>query len=128
MAFWNGEPVAFTSYIHQPHAKTKNLRRAHRTVVLPDYQGVGIGNRLVECIGDHCLESGYRFTSVTSHPSMIHYRNRNPKWRMVRKPSHVAKVGKSGMKSIYASASVKRMTASFEYLGKYGKAKGSRKR
>lgn len=90
--------------------------RAHRTVVLPDYQGVGIGNALVEHIGDHVLSMGKRFTSVTSHPSMIHHRNRSNKWKLVRKPSHVA-ASVSKDESMRKSVSARRLTAGFEYYG-----------
>src|SRR5205807_7148941 len=43
-ARWNGRLVAFSAWIH---AFTKRGgKREHRTVTLPDFQGVGIGHAL----------------------------------------------------------------------------------
>src|SRR5439155_3212987 len=72
VATWNGVPVAFTSYL--PLAGFRGVKREHRTVVLPDYQGVGIGNTLSEWLGAYLKKNGYRFRSVTSHPAMIRHR------------------------------------------------------
>lgn len=84
-AFWGEEPVAFSSWIHR---MTRNRRahdmREHRTVVLPDYQGVGIGNRLSELCASIFTGAGGRAFSTTSHPGMIHYRDQSPHWRTER--------------------------------------------
>ena len=40
VAYWLGRPVALTSYLHFPHASTARFKREHRTVVLPDFQGI----------------------------------------------------------------------------------------
>ena len=81
-AFIAGEPVAFSAWLSgMPHSsKIPPDRREHRTVVLPDYQGLGIGNRLSEFCASLWRGLGRRATSVTSHPGMIHYRNASPNW------------------------------------------------
>lgn len=112
VATWNEKPVAFTSYIHFPHAAFANGKREHRTVVLPDYQGVGIGNALSEMIAQQVVESGFRFFSTTSHPAMISHRAKSPKWRCSRF-GHVAKAGKT---SVIKSNSSRRVSAGFEFL------------
>jgi GNAT superfamily N-acetyltransferase len=87
--------------------------KGHRTVVLPDYQGIGIGNVLSEFVAQSFLDEGKRYSSVTSHPAMIAHRSRSPKWIMTRKPSRVPANGKNG--KLKSSAS--RVTVSFEYIG-----------
>jgi hypothetical protein len=42
--------------------------REHRTVVLPDFQGVGIGDALSEWLGAYLRSWGIRIRSLTSHP------------------------------------------------------------
>jgi len=79
----DGTPVAFTSYLHQPHARVRNIKRLHRTVTLPDYQGVGLAAFLTEWVGQHLYEQGFRLRSVTAHPAMIRIRSRSPRWREV---------------------------------------------
>lgn len=108
-AFIHGTPVAFTSYI--PQAGVTGMRREHRTVVLPDYQGVGLGNTITEFLGDMLISEGKRFVSVTSHPSFIATRLKNKKWVLRRKPSRT-----SNSKSII-NKNHRRLTCSFEYKG-----------
>lgn len=118
VAFIDDKPVAFAAVLYFMHPKVKGMWKGHRTVVLPDYQGLGIGNRLSEAVAEHYIcQPGLRFTSVTSHPAMIAHRNRSPKWVMTRKPGVVPALGKNAMKSVKQSASTARMTASFEYIG-----------
>jgi GNAT superfamily N-acetyltransferase len=115
VATWNGTPVAFTSYIHFPHPKIHGAKREHRTVVLPDYQGVGIGNAVSEWLGEHVLGMGCRFLSTTSHPAMIRHRHKNPRW-VVRRIGHTSPVG-STTKLLKKTQSCSRITAGCEYVG-----------
>ncbi|WP_433444573.1 GNAT family N-acetyltransferase [Nonomuraea sp. CA-141351] len=81
----NGELAAFTSYRHFQHPRTRNLKMAHRTVVLPDYQGLSLGGRMTEWMGQYLYERGYRLRAVSAHPALNAYRARSPRWRMQRK-------------------------------------------
>lgn len=76
-----GQPVAFTAYLHFPHPHTKTLKMGHRLVVLPDYQGLGIGGRLDDWLGQYLFERGYRYRNVIAHPAMIRYYAASPRWR-----------------------------------------------
>lgn len=114
---WNGRPVAFTSYLTLVHPKVKNTKREHRTVVLPDFQGVGIGNALSEWLGDYLKSKGFAFQSTTSHPAMIKHRHKSPKW-IVSRIGHVACIGKtSTLKKLSGSISSSRVTANCKYVG-----------
>lgn len=118
LATINDDPVAMTAALAFPHAILKNVWRGHRTVVLPDYQGVGIGNRLSEAMGDLMLSEGKSFISTTSHPSMINHRLKSPKWEMTRKPSRGTKVKTSHrVKNLANSNAINRLTCSFRYVG-----------
>lgn len=113
VAEYDGVPVGFTSYIHFPHPSEKRFKKEHRTVVLPDFQGLGIGVRLSDFLGGYVVKSGYRFLSGTSHPAMIGYRSKSIKWRLFsigRKPPD--KAAKKGM-----VRPPKRNICSFEFIG-----------
>jgi ABC-type transporter Mla maintaining outer membrane lipid asymmetry ATPase subunit MlaF len=110
-------PAAMTAILPFPHPHLKNVWKEHRTVVLPDFQGIGIGNRLSEHVGDILLAEGKRFTSVTSHPAMVHYRAKSIKWKMTRGPSRFAPPGKKAKTQNNQNSSINRLTASFEYVG-----------
>jgi len=81
IATWNGEPVGFSSVIPLPSGTLRNAWRGHRTVVLPDFQGLGIGVRLSDAIGEIHLSEGKRYFSKTAHPRLGQYREHSPKWK-----------------------------------------------
>jgi hypothetical protein len=120
-AFWKGQPVAFTAVLHFPHPKARNIKREHRTVCLPDFQGVGIGNAMSDYVGAICRGSGNRFQSQTSHPAMIRARNQSKNWAMIAKPNNTTKVMPVGWRPDAnqqgASGAHSRLRASFEYIG-----------
>lgn len=87
LAFWNERPVAFTATLSFPHAVLKNVRREHRTVCLPDFQGIGIGNAMSDYVGAICKGLGMQYQSQTSHPAMIASRARSPNWEFISKPN-----------------------------------------
>lgn len=117
----DGAVVAFTSVIAFPNANFKSAWREHRTVVLPEFQGMGIGSAIVESVAELITSSGSRFFSKTAHPAFGEYRNKSPKWRAT---------SKNGMKRHdYATTKTKtkedshkmnhahRVTYSHEYIG-----------
>ncbi len=109
----NSRPVAFSSYIHFPHPSSSKIKKEHRTVVLPDFQGLGIGVRLSDFVAQLCAEKGFVFTSVTSHPAMIAYRIKSPLWKLKRKGRMIGGGNvKKGMNN-----SKYRNTCSFEFVG-----------
>lgn len=107
----NDQPIVFAAVISQPGIKS--YWRAHRTVCLPDYQGVGIGNAMNEFIAACYRATGKGYISVTSHPAMIAHRAKSDRWKMRRIPSHVANT----IQLMGQKTSWRRLTASFEYVG-----------
>ncbi|CAE7254570.1 unnamed protein product [Symbiodinium sp. CCMP2592] len=71
---------------------SRKLYREHRTVVLPDFQGLGVAPVLCDTVGNLCLRNGADFTSQTVHPFYGSYRDRSPFWRALptsRQPESV---------------------------------------
>ena len=56
-------------------------RRAHRTVVLPEWQGLGIGSRLSDAVAEWQRRDGSDYFGQTVHPSFGGYRDASPLWR-----------------------------------------------
>lgn len=112
----DGTPVAFTSYRHFPHPKTKNIKMLHRTVVLPDFQGLGIGQILHNWVGQRLAEKKYRLRNVTSHPALIAANARSPRWRSVGAASKKVNTTSKGSMA-KAQLSARRLAVrSFEYV------------
>lgn len=114
----DGDIAAFCAALPFPHPKRKNTWREHRTVVLPDYQGIGIGTAISNYVGHYFKSIGKDYISTTSNPAMIVSRSRSPLWRCVRL-SRVPTGCLSGLQNIIDknSTSSRRITAAFEYIG-----------
>jgi hypothetical protein len=113
LAVWNGKPVAFSAWIN---ALVKyGGKREHRTVTLPDYQGVGIGNALSNFCASLWKGLGYRAISTTTHPGFMAARLKSPHWRIIRAPSLANVSGKSARRDLKHART--RLTAGFEYIG-----------
>jgi hypothetical protein len=110
LAAWEGCPAAFTAWL--PYAGPgPPARREHRTVTLPDYQGVGIGGALADCVAALWRGLGWRALSTTTHPALIRSRCRSPHWRLRRRPS-LARAEDPRLRH-----ATTRLTAGFEYVG-----------
>lgn len=124
-AFWGERPVAFSAWMvvgttgrgGQRRPGDKSNRREHRTVVLPDFQGVGIGNRLSEFCASIWTGLGLSAFSTTSHPGMIHYRSQSDRWTRHRLGKAAPGVRPSERKSGKSAGSSARITGGFEYVG-----------
>ena len=115
VAMIKSEPAGFLAVLPFPHPHKKNCYKEHRTVVLPDYQGIGLGNTLSDFGGEYLKAKEKTYISTTSHPAMIGHRIKSDKWAMTRKPGHTSKTSNKGV--LKDTTSAKRLTASFEYIG-----------
>lgn len=112
-ALWNGRAIGFCAVI--PLFGQRGMRIIHRLVVLPDYQGLGVGLGLLGAVANHESQT-HRISIVTSHPALIRALAKNPQWRCVRiqrcgKP-HATVLKRTGRRI----GSIGRTTASFRYL------------
>lgn len=80
LAYVNGQLAGFLSVLHFPHPKAKNIKKVHRLVVLPDYQGAGIGIKFLEIVGEIYKKNGWRYTIVTSSPSLVFALKKSNRW------------------------------------------------
>ena len=80
-AFWNGKIIGMCSSLAYPSGTVKNAWREHRLVVLPDFQGFGIGTKLSDFVARNFVETGHRYFAKTAHPVLGEYRERKPNWK-----------------------------------------------
>lgn len=85
MAMHNNLPVGFIAVLPMPGGTVKKAVREHRLVVLPDYQGMGIGNKLSDMIANAYKNAGYRYFSKTANPRMGEHRNKSELWKKTSK-------------------------------------------
>jgi len=113
----NNNLVGFCAALPFPHPKKKNTWKGHRSVVFPDYQGVGIGKAFTNFIGSLLKKEGKSYISTTSNPSMIMARKKDKNWITTRIGRTSSGSGKIQNKHIKGSTSCARITVSFEYIG-----------
>ena len=112
LAFINNELAGFISILHLPN-RDKTLKKVHRLVILPDYQGLGIGVRLLNEIGQIYKKDGWRFTIVTSSPSLMFSLKKQKKWSC----KNIGKVTpQNGLKEMIKTQATNRLTTSWELI------------
>lgn len=119
IATLNDNVCGFCSVLPFPHPKLKNHWREHRTVVLPDYQGIGIGHLLSNNVAEILKANGKGFISTSSNPAFINARKNDKKWIITRigRTSSGSGSGKIQNKYKKGSTSSNRITVSFKYIG-----------
>ena len=117
----DGQPVAMVGISALPSGTLKNAWRGHRTVVAPDYQGLGIGARLSEWVGEWVLrELGGRYYCKTSHPRLGEYRENSPYWRPTSKNKRLRYKSEADNHAVNKkwASDHKRLCYSHEYIGR----------
>jgi GNAT superfamily N-acetyltransferase len=112
----NGEMVCHTGMIQFP--MRKGWKRVHRLVVLPDYQGIGVGMRFVDAVSSHYAEQGWKINLATTTPAMVGALRKSGVWvlgRYGRTKAMWSTLKTKRDKRLYAAASDRRITFSFNY-------------
>ncbi len=111
IALWQSAPVALCATL--PIYGRRGHYRVSRIVTLPDYQGIGIGLKVVEAVADLHIAEGLRMSITASHPAVVAHCRGSPLWRAtgVRKYGAAAK----HRAKKYTGGATGRAVVSFEY-------------
>jgi ABC-type lipoprotein export system ATPase subunit/GNAT superfamily N-acetyltransferase len=122
------KPVAFHAAIHSTNRDIHSYWRGHRTVVLPEFQGLGIGTAFSDAIAQMYVDRGLRYFSKTAHPSFGEHREKSDLWRPTstnrksRLGSYLLKDGTARKMPGYGGTTTARdagrICYSHEYIGK----------
>lgn len=104
--------IAFIGVIHFPHPKNKKIKKVTRMVVLPDYQGIGIGVAFLNEVAQ--MYSQFDFRITTSAKNLICALNKNKQWKF--ESFERTKLSKTGMAAMQTSKRTNTKTASFRYI------------
>ena len=86
---WEKQLVAFVGVLPQPSGYFDKAVRGTRTVVLPDFQGLGIGSRITDFIASIYKQAGYRYFTKTVNPKLGEYRNHSEQWKTTSKNGRI---------------------------------------
>ena len=115
--YFEKEIIAFMAVLHQPHGKNKKIKRVCRLVVLPDYQGIGIGTKFLEIIAEMYHNKGFDFSIVTSAKNLIKSLIKKNHWAFIRYSANKCSSSKSAIDFKRESMRSNCKTASFFYKG-----------
>lgn len=93
----------------------------HRLVVLPDYQGVGIGTMFQDDIVKRYVDNGFNVNCTTTTPALVNALRINKNWKLIRvgrsKSGYktMSTVNKKVITSLVKSTSENRITYSFNF-------------
>lgn len=89
-------------------------RNVSRIVVMPDFQGVGIGMAVLNAVAELTLDGASRVGIVTGHPAMMRGLQSSDRWRCIWFKKTGGALSKSDR--IRGSRSFNRAVASFRYV------------
>jgi energy-coupling factor transporter ATP-binding protein EcfA2 len=122
------KPIGFHAAIHSTNRDIHSYWRGHRTVILPEFQGMGIGTAFSDAIAEIYVSKGLRYFSKTAHPSFGEHREKSPLWRPTstnkksRLGSYLLKDGSARKMPGYGGTTTARdagrICYSHEYIGK----------
>ena len=78
---WENKPIAINIISPLPSGSLKNAFRESRIVVLPDYQGLGIGYEISKITASIYKSDNRRYFTKTVHPALGEKRNQSSLWR-----------------------------------------------
>lgn len=116
VAFINNNPVAFCGVLHFPHPKVKNVKKCTRLVVLPDYQGLGIGGKLLEFVAEMFVKQKFKFRITTSTPALINTFKYSKKWKCLAQGRMNRASNHSQLPQFRKTSSYKRITTTWEFV------------
>lgn len=108
----NNKKVGFLAIARFPHPQAKDIMTISRIVIVPEFQGFGIGVKFMNLIADLYKLDRIRITTSLK-PFMIAL-NKSKEWNCVRN-GRAETSSKSGLLHNKGSASSNRITATFQY-------------
>lgn len=108
---WNEKPVAFVGILPFPGVGDSKTRRISRIVVLPDFQGLGLGKKIVNYISSLYYKEGHQMYIRTMNPALGIALDKDLNWTQTAGHLKIPQDDTSGRKII------KRPSYSFKYTG-----------
>ena len=78
---WDKKPIGIVAVLNTPRKGIPNGMAISRIVILPDYQGLGLGSRLSNFIGGVFVNEGNKMYIKTVNPALGEYFNNSKSWR-----------------------------------------------
>lgn len=110
--------IGFCAVLPQPTGTANYCKRVSRLVILPDYQGLGVGTRFLDAICKMYVSQGYKMYIRSAHIRLAKYWEKNPCWRPTARCGKKGAISKGKIngknQNLYV---VNRDCYSYEYVG-----------
>ena len=114
---FNDKPCAFIAILPSPSGYYKNGFRVSRLVVIPDFQGLGIGYKILNYISSLYLTDKKTMYIKTSNPSLTNNLENNLKWKKVKDFKNIESLKKHNDKFENKHKIKVSISKSFKYIG-----------
>lgn len=120
IAYFNEEIVGFVAILPLPSGTIKNAYRVHRIVVMPDYQGLGLGTKLLKYLANLYAKQNLNFYIRTTHKKLFTYfKKNNDEWQETSSSGKKSSINGGKLKNTWKIDD--RTPYSFKYIAKYNK-------
>ena len=121
---FNDKPIGFMGILPMPSGTIKDAYRVSRLVVLPDFQGLGVGIKILNFFGSMYKKNNKTLYIKTSNPSLFKGMIRNKEhWTLTSENNNIEQIKKTNKKLINDGKDnglklVKEsITKSYKYIG-----------
>lgn len=125
---WNDKPIGFIAILPLPSGTISNAFRVSRLVILPDYQGLSIGIKILNIFGAMYKSIGKSLYIKTSNPSLFNgMKNSTNNWKLVTENNNIAQIKKTNEKLVEQGKDnglklrKESITKSYKYIGEQSK-------
>lgn len=120
LIYWDDTLVGMFSVLNNPNGAMKYAFRIHRIVVLPDFQGLGIGTKVIDFFGKLFLSKGDKLFLKTTHVRFARHCIASNEWVKTSESQKTKKQDTGTQSKKYRNIQYGdnyRMAYSFEYVG-----------
>ena len=121
LILWNKQPIAFIGILPSPSGYYKNGFRVSRLVVLPDFQGLGIGINVLNYISSLYKSNEKTMYIKSSHPGILNKLEKDSKWIKVKDFKNLNSLKKHNDKTGNKQKIKVSVCKSFKYIGEKSK-------
>jgi ABC-type lipoprotein export system ATPase subunit len=114
---FNEKPCCFIAILPSPSGYYKDGFRVSRLVVLPDFQGLGIGYKVLNYISSLYLKDNKSMYIKTSNPSLTNNLENNLNWKKVKDFKNIESLKKHNEKIQNKHKIKVSISKSFKYIG-----------
>lgn len=117
--YWDDTLIGFRTILPMPSGTSKYSYRGSRLVILPDYQNLGFGTKILEFLCEYYLSKGYKFYDRSSHLRLGRHWSESPLWLPTSSNGKVSNKPGASTKINFGAKDrqLNRVAYSFEYMG-----------